>query len=565
VWEVNQWLLVANTAGGSTPAGPAGGDLTGSSYPNPTIAAGAVTMAKLAADTKDQAAGTSSLRKIGTGATDVVAGNDARLTDSRAPSGSATGDLSGSYPNPQIAAGVVVLADLNTALTDGTAGSKQVRAIGTAATDAAAGNHGHILTDAVITGTLPNTKGGTGQAAAFTTGGVVYGQSTTVLGTSALGTSGQLLSSNGSSAPSWITHDASLHATYPLNTFAAPNANVSMNGFNITGLLSPNAIDDAANKGYVDTVAQGLDPKGSVKAATTVNLTRSAPQTVDGISLIAGDRVLVKNQTAQAENGIFVVAAGAWTRATDMDIWNEVPGAFVFVEQGTTQSDTGWVVTADQGGTLNTTAITWAKFSSAGQVIDGAGLLMTGNQLDVGQGNGIVVGTDSISVSWGGNGSATSSSRSDHNHDTTYVPLARTLTGGTGVLIGGGASADLSANRTISVSQFTSGVQGVVPASGGGTTTYLRADGTWVAPPLDTTAGDARYTRKFAGLVGALTAGVETLVTHSLGTQYVVASFLDASTNKAIDFDWRAASTTQIGITADIAYSANAIRAVVIG
>jgi hypothetical protein len=77
-------------------------------------------------------------------------------------------------------------------------------------------------------------------------------------------------------------------------------------------------------------------------------------------------------------------ANGTWTRATDMDAWGEVPASYVWVEQGSaTQGDTGWVCTADQGGTLGTTAITWVQFSGAGSITDGAGLLKTGNTLDV--------------------------------------------------------------------------------------------------------------------------------------------------------------------------------------
>jgi len=121
---------------------------------------------------------------------------------------------------------------------------------------------------------------------------------------------------------------------------------------------APSGSTDIANKAYVDTVAQGLDTKASVVAGTTANITLSGTQTIDGVVLIEGDRVLVKNQTAPANNGLYLCAAGAWTRTTDMDTYAEVPGAYVFIEGGTTLADTGWVCTSDAGGTLGTTAIT---------------------------------------------------------------------------------------------------------------------------------------------------------------------------------------------------------------
>lgn len=103
--------------------------------------------------------------------------------------------------------------------------------------------------------------------------------------------------------------------------------------------------------------------------ATVGNITLSAPQTIETVAVVAGDRVLVKAQTLPAENGIYIVAAGAWTRATDADVWSELPGAFTFVEKGTVATaDTGWLCTADAGGTLGTTAITWTQFSAAGQI-----------------------------------------------------------------------------------------------------------------------------------------------------------------------------------------------------
>lgn len=146
--------------------------------------------------------------------------------------------------------------------------------------------------------------------------------------------------------------------------------NQSMGNFLLTNLATPAANGDAVNKAYVDTQISNVTglftSKGTVRAATTANIALTAPQTVDGIALVAGDRVLVKNQTAAAENGIYVVNAGAWTRALDMDVWSEVPGAWTTVQQGTTQADTTWLSTADQGGTLGTTAVTFSNPITAG-------------------------------------------------------------------------------------------------------------------------------------------------------------------------------------------------------
>jgi hypothetical protein len=143
----------------------------------------------------------------------------------------------------------------------------------------------------------------------------------------------------------------------------------------ITNLLTPSTGTDAANKNYVDTQISNLnsifDAKGSVRAASTANVTVSNPATAvfDGVTLAATERLLLKNQTAQAENGIYIFTASgsALTRDTQMDAWAEVPGAFVAVEEGTANADTVWLCTSNQGGTLGTTAITWQQIpTSAG-------------------------------------------------------------------------------------------------------------------------------------------------------------------------------------------------------
>lgn len=164
---------------------------------------------------------------------------------------------------------------------------------------------------------------------------------------------------------------------------SAPTADISNGGFKITNVAEPTLSTDAATKNYVDSVAQGLDVKASAVVATTANITLSGTQTIDGVALVAGDRVLVKNQSTASQNGIYVVAAGAWTRSTDADTWAKLVSAFVFIEKGTVGADTGWVSTVDAGGTLGSTAVTFSQFSGAGTYTAGTGLTLTGTQFSI--------------------------------------------------------------------------------------------------------------------------------------------------------------------------------------
>lgn len=167
---------------------------------------------------------------------------------------------------------------------------------------------------------------------------------------------------------------------------SVPAAGTFTNISTTTGQISttPSGSTDIANKYYVDSVAQGLNLKASCLVATTANLAAlSGLLTIDGVTVAAGDRVLVKNQTLSQNNGIYVAASGAWARSSDMDTWAEVPSAFTFIQQGSTQADTGWVCISDAGGTLGTTPITWTQFGAAGNYIAGDGLALTGNTFSV--------------------------------------------------------------------------------------------------------------------------------------------------------------------------------------
>ena len=169
-------------------------------------------------------------------------------------------------------------------------------------------------------------------------------------------------------------------------------------------VATPSSDAQAANKGYVDSVAQGLDVKDSCKVATTANITLSGTQTIDGIGVLADERVLVKNQSTASENGLYLCKAGAWSRTDDLAAGSDAAGAFVFIEQGSTQADAGFVCTSDKGAAVvGTNPLAFTQFSGAGSVEAGNGLSRSGSTLSVQlDGSTLAVSGSGVKVADGG-------------------------------------------------------------------------------------------------------------------------------------------------------------------
>ena len=202
---------------------------------------------------------------------------------------------------------------------------------------------------------------------------------------------------------------------------------VDVNSSRITSLSDPSGDQDAATKAYVDSVANGLDVKKSVRVATTAALAAvtynngagtltanaNAALVIDGVTVSVADRVLIKNQASAVQNGIYVVtttgsgaAAFVLTRGPDADTAGELTGgAFFFVEEGTDNADNGYVTTFNGTPTLGTTDITFVQFSGAGQISAGNALTKTGNTLDVAVDNSTIeVSSDALRVKASGIG-----------------------------------------------------------------------------------------------------------------------------------------------------------------
>jgi hypothetical protein len=243
----------------------------------------------------------------------------------------------------------------------------------------------------------------------------------------------------------------------------------------------------AATKGYVDAARSGLDVKASVRAATTapINLAfdLEAGDVLDtNVTLVAGNRVLVKDQNTASENGIYVVqASGAAVRATDFDSNAEVtPGAFTFVEEGTLNADSGWVLTTN--GTINVgvTGLTWALFSVAGTILAGNGLTKTGNVLNVnGTTDRISVSADAVDIDANYAGQATITTLGTVTTGTWSASTIAVNKGGTAATTESGARTNLASataeatGRTTSTPALSRTAKQACSASSGGTSTTV--------------------------------------------------------------------------------------------
>lgn len=327
-----------------------------------------------------------------------------------------------------------------------------------------------------------------------------------------------------------------------LATSNPATAAISANNQRVTSVADPTADTDASNKRYVDAARAGLNVKDSVRAATTVNLaanyangtsgagatltasTAVALPAIDGVTLANGNRLMVKDQTTGLQNGIYVVttAAATWvlTRATDADTAAEVTGGMhAFVDEGLTQADSSWVLTSDGANIIGTTALTFAKYSQAGEIFDGAGMTKTGNTLNViGTANRITVNADSVDIA------------------STYVGQTSITTLG-----------------TVTVGTWT------------GTAIAVANGGTG-----STTAAGARTNLgamgRFAQTIGDGTATAFVL-THGLtASQDVIASVRTAASPfEEVLADVEYTSTTQVTVRFGVAPAASQYRVVVIG
>ena len=356
-----------------------------------------------------------------------------------------------------------------------------------------------------------------------------------------------------------------------LNQLTAPTADVDLNNQKITNLATPTAATDAATKGYVDNLSLGIDAKPSCRVATTANITLSATQTVDGVALAVNDRVLVKNQTTSSQNGIYVVQSGAWTRATDQDTWSEVPGAFVFVEEGTTQPDTGWLCTSNSGGTLGTTAITWVQFSQAGVILAGTGLSKSGETISL---------ANMAATSVKGNATGSTAAPTDIAASADNQVLRRssgTLAFGTidTAAIGSGTLAtarmpaltgDVTSSASTVATTIASNVVTNTKLADMAQNTIKGRISSSTGDPEDLTAAQVRTilsaARSVAVAVPATTSS-SAVVTHNLGTKDVIVQVYAVADDSTVFCDVVRTSTSAVTLTFGQDYPVSTYRAVI--
>jgi hypothetical protein len=320
------------------------------------------------------------------------------------------------------------------------------------------------------------------------------------------------------------TTDTQTLTNKALGSGTSLDVDLNANNKKITGLATPTDAGDAATKGYVDSVAEGLHVHASVAAATTGNVNLgSGVAAVDGVTLVNGSRVLVRAQTNAAQNGIYVSNGTTLSRALDYDTAGEIdPGDFVFVDGGSTYGNTGWVQT-EVVDTLGTSAVAWVQFSGAGTFTAGDGLTLDGTEFNVvGTADRITVAADAIDIA---------STYAGQASITTVGTIATGTWNGTTIAVAnGGTGATTAADARTNL---------------GATTKYTAAN-----PLLTETSGSVTWT-----------------VTHNLGTRNVVIQVYDISSFEevVVDVDRTNTNTATLSWVAADDVDADSYQVVIVG
>lgn len=375
------------------------------------------------------------------------------------------------------------------------------------------------------------------------------------------------------------------------------------NGIDLAGQRGINAGDpstgtDLANKQYVDALVRGLSWKASVRAASTANVSiTSAPSTIDGVSLTNGDRVLLKNQTAGAENGIrvFTAAGAALSRASDADTAAKLIGATVTVTEGSTLADKVYRLLTDSV-TLDTTSLSWTEVGGSAATYtagDGLGESPAGT-FNVSTGTGLEVSSDSVRIATsaagagltGGGGSALALAASVAGNALTLTAGVLDVVPGTGLEVssdtlriasgaagsgltgGGGSALDVNVGSGLEISSDAVRIAAAAAGSGltGGAGSALAVGaGSGISVSADAVAVDSTVSRVYAAAIGdGSTTNI--VVTHSLGTRDIAVTVRNASSPyQEVIVDNEATSTTTCTLRFATAPTSGQYRVIVQG